>query len=304
MRRYGPRTSYHVPPSCSLLCILIFKFILGGLGLCCAMLGSDNLNDDNHLRSFTTSYLNPMCNPLSQVIQQMHWSGTHGTLQGWFDVCQFKTEYQRNNKSKGLKNLRCFPNCGEAHQGNRFCGKAVTAKVSTGVWHELILFTEFVCLDENHPSTSIANETSKSCVMHREVSIGQIWSLSQMIALERTKENKFNPWVRGEQVSDSGNQMSYEFNRQHWGWHYGWNSNKHTCSSSHVLRCYVFAPFMGSHKNTSKYMCMEVFQSPAFVLFCRRRRKFMSNSLDEPIEHSQESEGAEPAGKRRRNESI
>ena len=43
----------------------------------------------------------------------------------------FHTQYQRNNKAKAKKNLRCFPACRrDGHVQAGFCGRAVTVRVS------------------------------------------------------------------------------------------------------------------------------------------------------------------------------
>jgi hypothetical protein len=33
--------------------------------------------------------------------------------------------YYRNNRSDGLKNLQCFPYCGEVHVSKQFCGSSI-----------------------------------------------------------------------------------------------------------------------------------------------------------------------------------
>ena len=43
----------------------------------------------------------------------------------------YQTQYQRNNKAKAKKNLRCFPACRrDGHVQAGFCGRAVTVSVS------------------------------------------------------------------------------------------------------------------------------------------------------------------------------
>ena len=46
------------------------------------------------------------------------------------DLHHFSSHYQRNNKAKGRKNLRCFPCCrADGHKTNRYCGRPVRAVI-------------------------------------------------------------------------------------------------------------------------------------------------------------------------------
>ena len=42
----------------------------------------------------------------------------------------FSTRYQRNNKRGGIKNMRCFPTCGDLHRERGFCGRSVGVLVN------------------------------------------------------------------------------------------------------------------------------------------------------------------------------
>lgn len=100
--------------------------------------------------------------------------------------------------------------------------------------------------------------------------------------MERNRERPTLPWVKGEFLSmllvigvflngtlgeKSCESVSvFEFNKERRGWHYGWASNKHTCNSEHFLQCFV----VDKTESTCKATC----ESPYFMLFCRRRRRF------------------------------
>ena len=44
---------------------------------------------------------------------------------------ELKGEYKRNNKSKGRKHLRCFPDCKPGgHVDNNYCGRPITVDVT------------------------------------------------------------------------------------------------------------------------------------------------------------------------------
>lgn len=116
---------------------------------------------------------------------------------------------------------------------------------------------------------------------------------SQLEGLERNKDKPTQPWVKGEKLGRSllyawrqtattrviilaldekSTQESsvFEFNKERRGWHYGWASNKHTCNSEHCLQCYV----LEETAEPNVFILRAICQSPSFMLFCRRRRRF------------------------------
>ncbi|CAK8998408.1 X-ray repair cross-complementing protein 5 (ATP-dependent DNA helicase 2 subunit ku80), partial [Durusdinium trenchii] len=185
--------------------------------------------------------------------------GAGNGVVGSFDNEIFKSRYQRNNKRGGLKNLRCFPSCGFRHKERGFCGRSVEVEVRhpAGVHTEnFMCWAEFVKKGDPQPYT-----------------VGQTVLRRKMETQERTKDDPVLPLVRGDRLGDKCTDTisAFEFNKERRGWHYGWASNKHTCNAEHVLQCYVFETNL---RNPSELVCRAIFQSPSFMLFCRRRRRF------------------------------
>jgi len=156
----------------------------------------------------------------------------------------WQLRYQRNNKQSGLKNIRCFPVCSDPHRLSGFCGSFITVQLGQKPAPSKIAFGEFAL---------------KSAVT---VQVGDILTNEVIKSNERTNADLSKPWHRGDVDKD----LVY-FNKRKKGWHYSWVSNKHTSESEHVFRVYVL------DKIDAGYRCTEVFNSPAFTIFCRRRDK-------------------------------
>mmetsp|Transcript_24385 Transcript_24385/g.39568 ORF Transcript_24385/g.39568 Transcript_24385/m.39568 type:complete len:787 (+) Transcript_24385:462-2822(+) len=181
-------------------------------------------------------------------------------LSGGFEGSIFNDRYQRNNKRGGLKNLRCFPACSSKHKERGFCGRSVFVNLQHPLWGtegrgEIVCRAEFI-----------------SCDQPGSFTVGDEVGLEEILALDRSKDEPIKPLIRGEVVLDKSSVGTsvFEFNRDRKGWHYGWASNKHTCNSFHCLTVYVF------EKNQANTMiCRLTLRSPHFMLFCRRRRRFL-----------------------------
>jgi len=192
---------------------------------------------------------------------------------GSFQDDQFFTRYQRNNKCSGLKNLRCFPNCGPDHRERRFCGQSIifncehdeTVKVTKygsvaddGVVKELVAWGRFDTLEPQ------CNDISVGCIVEQ----------SSIVSLGRKRGQPCLPWysskVSNRKSSAKGKEsMTFEFNSEYQGWHYAWAATKYTCESEHVFRSYVFTVLPDG-----KYLCLGIFDSPSFMIYCRRRQRF------------------------------
>jgi len=181
-------------------------------------------------------------------------------IRGTFQNDIFVTRYQRNNKKRGLKNLRCFPSCGFRHKERGFCGRSLEIEVnheSNVNTRNLRCWVEFVKKGDPSP-----------------VRAGDKVDTSWVLGKERNKDEPMRPWVLGERVDEKCDEKIsiFEFNKERKGWHYSWTSNKHTCNAEHCLQCYVFQTTAYDQRVLE---CIDVFQSPHFMLFCRRRRRFL-----------------------------
>jgi hypothetical protein len=175
-------------------------------------------------------------------------------IDGSFDNSLFQARYQRNNKRGGLKNLRCFPTCAAQHKERGFCGRPVYIRLKTLEGDNLLCYAEFLKSDEPKP-----------------ISIGHSIPLPKAEDFSRSKEEPLKPWIKGAFSQVANGVTVFEFNREKRGWHYGWASNKHTCNSSHVLVAWIFEK---SNSNPNMLTCRGFVESPPFMLFCRRRRRF------------------------------
>ncbi|KAH9257838.1 hypothetical protein BASA81_003857 [Batrachochytrium salamandrivorans] len=172
----------------------------------------------------------------------------------FLDLHLFSSHYQRNNKRGSVKNLRCFPSCSTSHKQRGFCGRSVAVQVKTSHPEGLLCFCEFIKQDE--PKLR---------------DVGHFISLSEFEPLVRSKSEPLKPWVKGQLAKTLPGEAVFEFNQEKRGWHYGWASNKHTCNSKHVLVAYILEPTLD---DSERFKIRGLVESPAFMLFCRRRRRF------------------------------
>jgi hypothetical protein len=176
-----------------------------------------------------------------------------------FKETRFSDIYQRNNKRGGLKNLRCFPDCGAQHKERGFCGRSIKVAVA-GMGDETVCFGQFVRADLHADASAGLNPELGDCV-----------PLAELEALERSPSEVTKPFIRGEAGLSSPDSQLFEFNRKLKGWHYGWAANKHSCNAEHVFKVYVFERCASSR---GLLRCRATLISSPFMLFCRRRRRF------------------------------
>jgi len=165
---------------------------------------------------------------------------------------EFKPEYQRNNKRKGRKHLRCFPRCKVGgHVDNNFCGRPVSVEVTfkmptnSVAWSEnLVSFVEFRPL-ENRPAIMQGQSTAV---------IGEHWipGLVSAVQIADAKENLYKAQI--------------EFNSDQKTWQYLWQSHRMTANTPHVLDVFV-----GTLVDESYFLCRGQSHSPSFKLFCRKK---------------------------------
>lgn len=182
-------------------------------------------------------------------------------MKAWFEDANFEERYQRNNKRGGLKNLRCFPTCSVQHKERGFCGRSVVVNVQGELLRnsensEIVAIAEFVPADLAVPTFKPGNSYEEDDIEKRV----------------RTSDSPLKPLMRAVMVRKDAEDAKqvFEFNRRRKGWHYGWAANKHSCNTLHCLRVYIL-----SRQADGKLMCLSTFASSAFVLYCRRRRRFV-----------------------------
>jgi len=169
---------------------------------------------------------------------------------------KFSDKYQRNNKRGGLKNLRCFPACSPGHKERGFCGLPVKVRVTTCKHEGLIAFAQFSQVPEP-----------------LEFNMGRFYSKSTIMSQVRTSDEPQKPFILAEATGNSARGLFFEFNKRRKGWHYGWTANKHSCNTQHCLRVFV----MRETASNELLRCEFVLSSNPFVLYCRRRRRFIKD---------------------------
>lgn len=216
--------------------------------------------------------------------------GGDGAVGCFQNASQWTGRYQRNNKRSGLKNLRCFPYCSDAHRLRGFCGREVVLQSQNADSSPLYSWAEFCKVgDDESPASSKGGK--------KKISVGDEVSASDVAQRARTKTDAFKPWYIGEPVggeeSRTSNVVSFEYNKAKKGWNYGWVANKHTCDSLHVLRAYVF-----KRLPSGSFKCLGIVDSPEFTLFCRRRQR---HNLANLPAHLKEQLKTEEANRKRKS---
>ncbi|KAH9249063.1 hypothetical protein BASA81_013275 [Batrachochytrium salamandrivorans] len=171
----------------------------------------------------------------------------------------FNPIYQRNNKKGNIKNLRCFPACAkDSHKHRGFCGRSVSVSFElplspTSIFYS---FVEFVP-EGNLPQAKLS------------------WEQAQ--TLLRSKNEPTRPWIPGVAQypslsppnSNNHRMQYYEYNTELKGWHYSWESNKHKCDTKHHLVAMLY------ERQGDWLVLRSSCTSPSFILFCRRRKRFV-----------------------------
>ncbi|GBG33359.1 Hypothetical Protein FCC1311_095822 [Hondaea fermentalgiana] len=200
-------------------------------------------------------------------------------LYGSFDEHLFVDRYQRNNKCSGLKNLRCFPNCGPTHQPRKFCGQGITFHAS---------YKPSACELQPQAGTGAPQFVAfgrfdTALGLYKDVEIGSLASLEAIQAKERKRGRPLAPWYPScQETAPSAENDSvlidFKFNsKEHQGWHYDWVATKYTCDTLHVFNVYIFVVESGDN-----IRCVGKFSSPAFQLYCRRRQRFRRMGTSTP----------------------
>jgi hypothetical protein len=181
---------------------------------------------------------------------------------------RFCDHYKRNNKAKGRKNLRCFPDCRTSgHVKTGYCGRPVTAEVSYDAVAakdlDLMAFCEFRPNDPEPSGTHLGNTYAFADIITRSRGTGH-----------NPGDKALHPWFPGSVMQsnidgDKGQVRTlFSFNKGNQGWHYAWQSHRMTRATQHELHIFILA---GS-KNSSFFTCVCELSSPPFDIHCRRKR--------------------------------
>lgn len=225
-----------------------------------------------------------------QIIDSLN-MGTGSSASGGAPRLEFragttwKLAYQRNNKSKDQKNLRCFPNCclGFGHQDG-FCGQSITvvfdyipASISA---NSLVACGEFaVDGSSGHvPGSIITLDCINKHGAEDEDKKQFCYMKGHRMPLKHQQQHhmqQLHSSELGEFKSLPGHQQTlFEFNRNLKGWHYGFLGSKKTRNMYHVFRAYVLEKVQeaNSANDLAKYKVLAMCQSPPWQMYCRRRK--------------------------------
>lgn len=168
----------------------------------------------------------------------------------------FSGGYQRNNKTGGQKHLRCFPHCNVKHNNTGFCGSSVVVDVlhpDSMISGSFFAFGAFRCSDDPNEPVN--------------VTIGKIR------ANANSGEAPLCPWYVGKGTVNSNNGLSFEFNAERRGWHYGWFATKTTREMFHNFKVYVFYTAESAPNDMSSLELVAETTSNPFQLCCTKRAK-------------------------------
>jgi hypothetical protein len=177
--------------------------------------------------------------------------------------------YKRNNKGKGRKNLRCFPDCRTTgHVATGYCGRPVIVDISYDCAAakdlDLMAFCEVRTSNVSHAPTS-------------GVSLGKNYAFSEILEQSRGTghnpgEKALHPWFPGfvlkSHIDPTSSRVSttFSFNYRNQGWHYAWQAQSRQ-NTKHELHVFILA---GS-KHSAYFTCVCELTSPTFDVHCRRK---------------------------------
>eukprot|EP00516_Mucochytrium_quahogii_P011337 CAMPEP_0203784502 /NCGR_PEP_ID=MMETSP0100_2-20121128/499_1 /ASSEMBLY_ACC=CAM_ASM_000210 /TAXON_ID=96639 /ORGANISM=" , Strain NY0313808BC1" /LENGTH=623 /DNA_ID=CAMNT_0050686485 /DNA_START=300 /DNA_END=2168 /DNA_ORIENTATION=+ len=197
--------------------------------------------------------------------------GTESKVQVYFtENTRWRENYQRNNKSKGQKNLRCFPHCcvGFGHQDG-FCGQSITVilKYVDGAVDvsNLMACAEFARADK----PAHANNSQITLGQINNHGVAEDTDRTSFIEGLRLLDRKTNPLTPRNTRS-----IKFEFNRNLKGWHYGFLGSKKTRNLFHVFRVYVLEKVVPQPAGATEdvYTVLSSCVSPHWQMYCRRRK--------------------------------
>ena len=87
------------------------------------------------------------------------------------NVTKFGSLYQRNNKGKTQKNLRCYPHCGSRHNVFGYCGTKILVDI-----HLPAALTGIQAFAEFHPyvNAKTTKNTSTSIGFHYQIALKDV----------------------------------------------------------------------------------------------------------------------------------
>ena len=197
----------------------------------------------------------------------------------------WKPHYQRNNKSNGQKNLRCFPgHCDTGHESS-FCGTSIKIEFvfqEDFKYSQLCALGKFCVLDENDAFQVSLFRVHSFRILILFVVVGrEILSLYDISEKDFTRRDEplrmliegipiGNGEAKSTEYPTRSKAVSFEFNGDLKGWHYGYTSSRKTKNQSHIFKVVVLEL---QDSELGLYKIVAVKCSPPWKLYCRRRNK-------------------------------
>eukprot|EP01031_Cornospumella_fuschlensis_P032592 gene32592-39407_t len=179
-------------------------------------------------------------------------------------VQDFRTEYLRNNKANGSKNIRCYPCCSaNGHSFKGFCGQPVLArltikqKIDAGLSsvcllnpYELVVVGEFQPLDDEY--SPIDSSTIESCALFETMANSSNFTRAQVMLVQQCAEGTV--------------EVDLQFECR--PWFYAWRGNRNKQNTMHAFVVTIFTPSGHSSQLLQK---VSRHHSPQFRVSCLRR---------------------------------
>ncbi|RYG61201.1 hypothetical protein EON64_18755, partial [archaeon] len=179
---------------------------------------------------------------------------------------QFQTEYLRNNKANGSKNIRCFPCCSaNGHSFKGFCGQPVLAQLiiqqkfglDTGLSgismlnpYEMVVVGEFQPLDNEY--SPIDTNITESSDLFEAMANNSLFTRAQVTAVQQRDART----------------LCVELRFECRPWFYAWKGNRNKQMTMHAFVVTVFKP---ADHNSQLLQKVSRHHSPQFRVSCLRR---------------------------------
>mmetsp|Transcript_21948 Transcript_21948/g.37033 ORF Transcript_21948/g.37033 Transcript_21948/m.37033 type:complete len:334 (-) Transcript_21948:535-1536(-) len=220
-----------------------------------------------------------------------------------------KSEYERNNRTNGMKSLRCFPSCRETgHCKSGFCGRPLKCTLEIQVdeqsppcqlhddfWSGVTYIAEmressipglsserFVARQDVDGQIRSKHDKCKGLIEGkptriRSISVGSMGSVESPHASNQRQETvTLSTPSTSSATTTITKVIDLEFNSQCQSWHYGWQSHKYKKVTKHCVDVLVLV-----ENGTEGYYVAASFISPEFEIVSTKTVQKMVGLHDE-----------------------
>eukprot|EP00944_MAST-04C_sp_MAST-4C-sp1_P007180 g7180.t1 len=183
-------------------------------------------------------------------------------------VTEFRDHYVRNNRSKGQKNLRCFPSCNSrGHSDHGFCGSAMKCRA---VLSSDVPYTRLRCFAEIRVESITGNKTKGvvSTTCPGGLSPGVTVARSNLRGHVKCESKPFAPLFELSADCIDASKAPHvvvEFSVSPASWHYGWRSSKYAKNYVHYVRAYLCVEY------GENVTCLNIEDSSRFQISSSKR---------------------------------